>query len=120
MSLCANRALMRRSKEHCYSITSSARASTVAGTSRHDQFVLGRRLHGEVAGLLALKNAIDITCRASLLVEEVRPIADQAASGDEQAIGVDCGQSVSGGERDDLIAMKHRQRTSRHYQAGIG
>jgi len=34
-----------------------------------DQFVLGRRLHGEVAGLLALKNAIDITCRASLLVE---------------------------------------------------
>src|SRR5215471_16862356 len=31
--LCANRALTRRSKKHRYSITSSARASNIGGTS---------------------------------------------------------------------------------------
>jgi hypothetical protein len=49
-----------------HSITSSARASSVAGTSRPSALavlrllVLGRRLHRQVGWLLALEDAIDI------------------------------------------------------------
>src|SRR5262245_64954063 len=81
--------------------------------------MLGRRFYWKVAGLLAFENAIDVSRRASGLVDEVRPIRNQAAVGDEQAIAVHCGQSVSGSQRDDQIAMKRRQRTFRHDQAAI-
>ena len=40
---------------------------------------LGRRLHRQVGRLLALENAIDIAGRASVLVDRIRPIGDQAA-----------------------------------------
>ena len=58
---------------HCsmprYSITSSARASSVGGTVEAErlggpevdhQFVLGRRLHRQIGRLLALEDAVDI------------------------------------------------------------
>ena len=60
-----------------HSITSSARASSVGGTSRPsalavlrliDQLVLGRRLHRQVGRLLALEDAVDVAGRAPVLV----------------------------------------------------
>ena len=75
-----------------YSITSSARASSGRrhgeaerlGSLEIDyQLVLGRRLHRQVGGLLALENAIDIGGRATVLVNKIRPIGDQAAVGGE-------------------------------------
>ena len=97
-----------------HSITSSARASSVGGTSRPsalavlrliDQLVLGRRLHRQVGRLLALEDAIDVAGRAPVLVDQIRPVGDQAAAGDEEAVGVDRGQLVPGRQRDDQIAM---------------
>ena len=38
------------------------------------QFKLGRRLHRQVGGLLALENAIDIAGRALVLVDKIGPI----------------------------------------------
>ena len=61
--------LVRPQQSRLYSITSSARASSVGGTVEaerlggleiDDQLVLGRRLHRQVGGLLALEDAIDI------------------------------------------------------------
>ena len=77
-----------------HSITSSARASTIGGTSRPSalavlrlitRLVLGRRLHRQVGRLLALEDAIDVAGRAPVLVDQIRPIGDQAAGGDEEA-----------------------------------
>ena len=65
-----------------YSITSSARASSVGGTVEAErlgglevdhQLVLGRRLHRQVGWLLALEDAIDIACRAPELVDKSGP-----------------------------------------------
>src|SRR5439155_23036169 len=59
--------LMHRSKQYLYSITSSARVSTVAGTSRPSALAVlrfstvsyfRRRLHRQVGRLLALEGAI--------------------------------------------------------------
>ena len=85
-------------------------AERLGGLEIYDQLVLGRRLHRQVGGLLALEDAIDVAGRAPVLVDEIRPIGHQAAGGDEQAVGVDSGQSVPGGERDDQIAVNLRQR----------
>ena len=48
------------------------------------QLVLGRRLHWQVGWLLALEDAIDVAGRAPVLVDDIRPIGDQAAVGDEE------------------------------------
>ncbi len=97
-----------------HSITSSARASSVGGTSRPsalavlrliDQFVLGRRLHRQVGRLLAFEDAIDIARGAPVMVDAIGPVGDQAAGVDEEASGVDRGQFVPGRQRDDQIAM---------------
>jgi len=51
---------------------------------------------GRSAGFLALEDTIDVACRLTELVDEIRPIGDQATGGDKVAGGVDCGQSVPG------------------------
>ena len=111
-----------------HSITSSARASSDGGTVEPErlggleidhQLVLGRRLHRQVGRLLALEDAIDVAGRAPVLVDEIRPVGDQAAGGDEEALAVDRGQFVPGRQRDDQIAMNRRQRARRHDQAAI-
>ena len=86
---------MHRSKQHLYSITSSARASSgrrhgeaerLGGLEVDHQLVLGRRLHRQVGRLLALEDAIDVAGRAPVLVDQIGPIGDQAAGGDEEAV----------------------------------
>ena len=91
---------MHRSKYRRYSITSSARASSDGGTVEAErlgslevdhQFVLGRRLHRQVGGLLALEDAIDVAGGLPVLVDVIGPIGDQAAVSNEEPSGIDCG-----------------------------
>src|SRR5262245_14732083 len=71
---------MQRNKQRHYSITSSARASSAAGTSIAKRFCcLGRRLHGKIGGLLAFEYAVDVFGGAPDRIERVGPIGDQAA-----------------------------------------
>src|SRR4029077_12542373 len=81
------------------------------------KLVLGRRLYRQLGWLLALEDAINVAGRLSVLVDKIRSIGDEPTNGDEEAIGVDGGQSEPGGERNDQIAMARRQRTRRHDQA---
>src|ERR1700730_3192550 len=83
-------------------------AERLGGLEVDHQFVLGRRLHRKVGGLLALENAVDVAGGALELVDEISPIGDQAAFGDEEAFEVDRGQLVPGRQRDDQIAMELR------------
>ena len=111
-----------------YSITSSARASSVGGTVRPSAFavlrlmtssILGRRLHRQIGGLLALEDAVDVAGRVSVLIDIIGSIGDQATGGDEVAFVVDRRQPVLGRKLDDQIAMTRRQRARRYDQAAV-
>ena len=74
--LCAKSELMQCSKKDCYSITSSAicwrcdrdvEAQRLGGLEVDDKLVLRRRLHRQVGGLFALKDAIDVTGRLPVM-----------------------------------------------------
>jgi hypothetical protein len=58
--------------------------------------------------MVTFENAINLACRAPVLINDIRPVGDQAAVGDEVAGGLDRGQSVPGRQRDDQIAMTRR------------
>jgi hypothetical protein len=66
-------------------------AKSFRGFEINHQLVLIRRLHWEVSRLLALEDAIDITGGTPILIDEIRPIGDQPAGGDEEAFVVDAG-----------------------------
>ena len=80
-------------------------AERLGGLEVDDQLVLGWRLHRQVGRLLALEDAIDVAGRAPVLVDEIRPVGNQATAGDEVAVGIDRGQLVLGRKRDDQLAM---------------
>src|SRR5262245_2322881 len=52
------------------------------------QLVLGRRLHRQVGGLLALEDAIDVAGCPPVLVEQVGPVGDQSATCYKKALEV--------------------------------
>ena len=60
-------------------------AERFGGLEVDHQLVFGRRLHRQVGRLLALEDAIDVAGREAVLVDDIRPIGDQAAVGDELA-----------------------------------
>src|SRR5262249_36400434 len=94
-------------------------AQRFRGLEIDNEFVLRRRLHRKVGGLLALEDAIDVTGGAAELADKTRPIRDQPAGSDEKALVVECGQFVPSRQRDDQIAMSCRQWASRYDQAAI-
>jgi hypothetical protein len=49
---------------------------------------------------------LDVAGGAPELIDEIRPIGDQAAGVDEDTIVVDRGQLVAGRQLDDQVAMK--------------
>ena len=61
-------------------------AERLGGLEIDHQLVLGRRLHRQVGRLLALEDAIDVAGRAPVLVDQIRPVGDQAAGGDERRV----------------------------------
>jgi hypothetical protein len=84
-----------------------------------NQLVLGRCLHWKVAGLLAFEDAIDISGRASVRIDGIKAISQQAAGVDEKVLEIDCGQFVPCRQRDDQIAMNDCQAACRHDQTAI-
>src|SRR5262245_60354088 len=65
------------------------------------EFVFGRRLHRHVGWLLTLEDTVDIIGRAPERIDCRSPIGNQTAGLDKEAINVDRGQPVPGGEPDD-------------------
>ena len=59
------------------------------------KLVLRRRLHGKIGWLLTFEDAIDVASSAVEQVDGVRPIGDQATSGDEVSVKKDRRQLVS-------------------------
>ena len=75
-----------------YSITSSARASSVGSMSKRSAFALFRLITssylmvpctGRSAGILTLENAVDVISCVDGLIDDFRSIRDQAAGGNE-------------------------------------
>jgi hypothetical protein len=56
------------------------------GLEVDQQLELGQRLHRKVGRLLALEDAIDVASREPVLVDEIRPIGDQAAGSDKDTM----------------------------------
>src|SRR5215471_11618156 len=57
-------------------------AEGLCGLEIYHQFVLGRRLHRQVGGLLTFEDAIDVAGRASVRLDRVRSVGNQATAGD--------------------------------------
>src|SRR5260370_18215906 len=72
----------RRRGEHRWRHVETKR---LRGLEIDDQFVLGRRLHRQVGGLLTVENAPDVLRRAPGLVGPIGPVRDQAAADDKGA-----------------------------------
>ena len=97
--------IVRCGERHRYSITSSARASSDCGTVSPSALAVlrlmvnsYRRLHREIARLLALENAIDIAGRAPVKVNVIRSVGDQATIRDADAVVIDGRQLIAGDE----------------------
>src|SRR5262245_273302 len=78
------------------------------------QFVLGRRLYGEVTRFLTFEDAVDVAGGAAELLGKVSPIGNQTAACDVIAGGVNRGQFVLGRKRGDQFPMSNRQCASGH------
>ena len=111
---CCRAANQRDELAPSHSITSSARASSDGGTVEAErlrgleidhQLVLGRRLHRQVGGLLALEDAIDVACRLSVLIDSDRPIGDQATASDDSS-GTDRPRAAGAGPRASTIRSR--------------
>ena len=81
-------------------------AERLRGLEVDDEFVLGRPLYRQVARLLALEDAVNITGSLPIHVDLISPIGDQAASGDEETFVVDRGQFVPCRQRVRLAIPK--------------
>src|SRR5262245_11166560 len=94
-------------------------AERLRGLEVDGQLVFGRRLHRKIGWLLALEDAVDVAGRAPRLVDQIRPIGHQAATGDEEAYPIDCRKFVPGRECNDRLVMNKRQCAPRHNQTAI-
>jgi hypothetical protein len=80
---------------------------------------VSRNPERQISRLLALEDAIDVAGRAPELIRPIRTVGDQAATGDEEAGGVNRGQAVMGRQRGNQLAMDRRKGAPRHDQAAI-
>src|SRR5262245_37699958 len=94
-------------------------AEGLCGLEVDHQLVLGRCLHRQVGGLLAFENAVDVAGRASVLIEIIRSVREQAAALHVVARRVDQRQSVPSRQRNDQITITRRLWARRHNQTAI-
>src|SRR5262245_23734553 len=95
------------------------KADRLGGLQIDHQLELGWRLHRKVGRLLAPEDAVDVTGRASELVDGIRSIGNQAAGGGEVGEWVNRTQLVARRKHDDQLAVNHRRRGPRHDQAAV-
>src|SRR5262249_30207191 len=76
-------------------------------------------LHRQISGFLPPENAIDIASYAPELIDVVRPVADQAAIAYEKAIGINRGQPMASGKRDNYLAMDQCQAVRQNDQGTV-
>src|SRR5262249_14075445 len=60
---------------------------------------------GQIGWLLTLEDAIDVASGASVVIEPVRPVRDQAASGYKSTIRVHCRKLIPGRQCNYLLAV---------------
>src|SRR5215475_2415719 len=94
-------------------------ADPLSGIKIDHKLVLGRRLYRQIGWLLALEDAIDIASGASVVIEPVRPVRDQAASGDKSTIRVHCRKLIPGRQCDYLVAVNEGRAASYHDESAI-
>ena len=92
-------------------------AERLCGLEVDHKFILGRCLNRQIRGFLALKDAIDVACRASESVDRIRSVGHQAAVSYEVARQVDGWQFVPGCKPYDQIALEVCQRAPGDNQA---
>src|SRR5262249_24836606 len=80
-------------------------AERLRGLEVDDQLVLRWRLHRQIGWLLAFQDAVDVTRRAPILIDEIRPVGDQAAVADIKTGIIDDRQSVPSRQRKDQLSM---------------
>src|SRR6516165_9906384 len=68
------------------------------------ELIFVRRLD-QFGWLLALENSVDVLGCAPVLVGRTRPVANQAAIGDERRERIDRWQSIAGRKRNDEMAV---------------
>jgi hypothetical protein len=84
-----------------------------------DQLVLGRRLHRQVCRFLAFENAIYITSRAPVRVDDIRPVGGEAPTRRVVSEPINVWQAVPQRQGNDQIAMVRYCRAPCHDQAAI-
>jgi len=107
--------LCATSRHWCrYSITSSARASSVGGMVRPSALAVLRLITssylvgactGKSAGFSPSEDTIDVSRRTPVLIEEIRTIGDQATGGDEVAFIIDRRKFVPRRHRNNWVAI---------------
>src|SRR5262245_60277641 len=106
--VCTRKQRRRHGKTECF-----------GGLNIDHQFEPGRRLHRQVGWLLALEDAIDIASGASVVIEPVGPVRDEAASGDKSTVRVHCRELIPGRQCDYLLAVSEGRGASYHDESAI-
>src|SRR6266404_3739332 len=70
-----------------------------------DQFELGRRLNGEIAGIGALQDSVDVGCGSAKDIDGIAAVGNQSTARSKYAQWIDCGQAVASRQRNDQITM---------------
>src|ERR1700745_2999835 len=108
-----------------YSMTSSARASSVGGISRPSAFAVLRLItssnltDGKFARVLALRKTIGIGRAAPIIIELVNSVGQQAAEFSEDSARIDGREAVASCQRCDLCTMDGREGIRHHDPAAI-
>ena len=85
-------------------------AESLGGFQIDHQLDLGGRLNWKIGRLLALQDAINVTCRVPDRIDPIRTVGHQATEGDGETIAVHRGQLVPGRKRRDEIEMNRAGR----------
>src|SRR5262245_3578657 len=80
-------------------------AERLCGLEIDDKLEFGRLFDGQIAGIGALKNSVDVACGAAKHITVVRSITDQAACLGKCPIGIHRWQSTSRGQSQDLASL---------------
>src|SRR5262249_45651009 len=79
------------------------------------ELIFVRRLDRQFGWLFALENAVDVLGRAPVLLGRTRPVANQAAIGDERRERINRWQSIAGRKyqtAESLTHLRQRRRSS--------